>query len=191
MAKSITLPTILTWSRIFILPIIVIIFYIPDIYLPMESKNLFSTIIFIFAAVTDYLDGYLARLLKQETSFGAFLDPVADKAIVVASLVILVYLRRTFWWGAIVIISREIAISALREWMSQLGNVKNIAVAYIGKIKTTIQMLAIGLLLFDYHGKYVDTNYIGNICMVIAVFTTILSMFYYLQQAKKQFKNIE
>ena len=191
MRKLLTIPTILTWVRIFILPIIVVIFYIPDNYLVMESKNLIATIIFIFAAVTDYLDGYLARLLKQETSFGAFLDPVADKAIVVACLVILVFLHRTFWWGAIVIISREIAISALREWMAQIGNKKNIAVAYIGKIKTTIQMIAIGLLLFDYHGAVINSNYLGNICMVIAVITTIISMLYYLHQAHKQFKHIE
>ncbi len=191
MAKSVTLPTLLTWLRICILPIIVIIFYVPDSVLAMDSKNLFSTIIFAFAALTDYLDGYLARLLKQETSFGAFLDPVADKAIVVACLVILVYLQRTFWWGAIIIISREIAISALREWMVQLGKVKNLAVAYIGKVKTTIQMISIGLLLFDYHGKYINTNYIGNIFMAVAVATTILSMLYYLKQAQKQFKNID
>ena len=142
--------------------------------------------IFVFAAFTDYLDGYLARKLKQESSFGAFLDPVADKAIVAAALVVLIHLDRTFVFAAIIIIVREIAISALREWMAQLGTVKSVAVAYIGKLKTALQFVAISLLLFDH-----NTNYIGNICMLLAVIFTVISMFYYLEQAKHHFKKLQ
>ena len=190
MLKKMPWPLILTWSRIFLVPIFVVIYYLPDSLIGIPNKNIIATAIFVFAAVTDYLDGYLARLLKQESSFGAFLDPVADKAIVAASLVILVNLQRTFMFAAIIIIVREIAISALREWMAQVGKVQSVAVAYVGKLKTTMQMVAIGLLLLDYKGAYVNTNYIGNLFMLVAVIITIISMFYYLDQAKKQFKNI-
>ncbi|MDD3266796.1 MAG: CDP-diacylglycerol--glycerol-3-phosphate 3-phosphatidyltransferase [Burkholderiales bacterium] len=182
--KHLTLPTLLTWFRIGLVPVFIGIYYIPDLLLPMLYKNIIAAAIFALAAVTDYLDGYLARKLKQESNFGAFLDPVADKALVASSLVMLVYLQRTFVFAAIVIILREITISALREWMAKLGNSQNIAVAYVGKLKTAFQMLAIGLLLFDYH-----TRIIGNLCMLIAVVLTIMSMFYYLEQAKKYFNN--
>lgn len=183
MLNRVSIPTLLTWMRICLLPFFVAIYYVPDSLLTMPNKNIIATLIFGFAALTDYLDGYLARRLGQESSFGAFLDPVADKAIVAASLVVLVSLGRTFIFAAIVIIVREIAISALREWMAQLGNTQNMAVAYIGKLKTAFQLIAIGLLLFDYH-----TNYIGNIFMLLAVIFTIISMFYYLEQAKKYFR---
>jgi CDP-diacylglycerol--glycerol-3-phosphate 3-phosphatidyltransferase len=184
MVKKIPLPTILTWLRIILVPFFVGVYYLPDSLLLMPIKDVVATGIFIFAAVTDYLDGYLARKLKQESNFGAFLDPVADKALVAASLVVLVNLHRTFVFAAIIIIVREIAISALREWMAQLGEVKSVAVAYIGKLKTACQMAAIGLLLFDWH-----TNALGNMLMLIAVILTLVSMFYYLDQAKKYFNN--
>ncbi len=187
MLKKMTIPLLLTWIRIFLVPIFIGIYYLPDAWLSMVNKNLVATIIFVFAAFTDYLDGYLARLLKQETSFGAFLDPVADKAIVAASLVMLVNMQRTFVFAAIIIIIREIAVSALREWMAQLGDTKSVAVAYVGKLKTSLQMLAIALLLFDYHGSFINTNYIGNFFMLLAVVITVISMFYYLKQAKKHF----
>mgnify|MGYP000647397737 CR=1 FL=1 len=177
-----TLPTILTWTRIILVPFFVIIYYIPDNLMTMPHKNFTATAIFLFAALTDYLDGYLARKLDQESSFGAFLDPVADKAIVAASLVVLVNLGRTFVFAAIIIIVREITISALREWMAQIGKPQNIAVAYIGKCKTTLQMTAITLLLFDYH-----TYYLGNAFMLLAVIFTVISMFYYLEKAKQYF----
>lgn len=182
MNKKITLPTLLTWARIVLVPFFIGVYYLPDSLVNTIDKNIIATSMFVFAAMTDYLDGYLARRLKQETSFGAFLDPVADKALVAASLVILVQLNRTFMIAAIIIIVREIAISALREWMAQLGKKENIAVHYFGKLKTFIQMLAISLLLLDMH-----TNLVGNICMLIAVILTIFSMVYYLDQAKKQF----
>ncbi|MCE2706156.1 MAG: CDP-diacylglycerol--glycerol-3-phosphate 3-phosphatidyltransferase [Proteobacteria bacterium] len=182
---KITLPTLLTWLRIILVPFFVAIYYTPDSLFTMSDKNTIATIIFVFAAITDYLDGYLARKLKQESSFGAFLDPVADKAIVAAALVVLVNLDRTFVFGAIVIIIREIAISALREWMAQLGEIKSTTVAYIGKLKTALQFLAISLLLYDYH-----TRFIGNIFMLLAVIFTVVSMLYYLEQAKKHFRSM-
>ena len=187
MLKKMTIPLLLTWIRIFLVPIFIGTYYLPDMILSMVNKNLVATIIFVFAAFTDYLDGYLARLLKQETSFGAFLDPVADKAIVAASLVMLINMQRTFVFAAIIIIIREIAVSALREWMAQLGDTKSVAVAYVGKLKTGLQMLAITLLLFDYHGSFINTNYIGNFFMLLAVVITVISMFYYLKQVKKHF----
>lgn len=182
MAKHLTLPTLLTWFRVVLVPVFVGIYYIPDALIIMPYKNLIATIVFVIAAVTDYFDGYLARKLKQESNFGAFLDPVADKALVAACLVVLVNLQRTFVFAAIIIVVREIAISALREWMAKVGQHQNVAVAYIGKLKTTFQMIAIGLLLFDYH-----TNFIGNLFMLAAVILTVVSMFYYLEQAKKYF----
>jgi len=182
MAKKIPIPTLLTWLRIILVPFFVGVYYLPDSLLIMPYKNLVATIIFIVAAATDYLDGYLARKMKLESNFGAFLDPVADKALVAASLVVLVNLHRTFMFAAIIIIVREIAISALREWMAQLGEGKSVAVAYVGKLKTASQMGAIGFLLLDY-----NTNTLGNILMLLAVVLTIISMFYYLEQAKKYF----
>lgn len=185
MAKHITLPTLLTWFRIALVPVFVCIYYIPDTLLSMPHKNFIATVVFAVAGITDYFDGYLARKLKQESNFGAFLDPVADKALVAACLVILVDLHRTFVFAAIIIIVREIAISALREWMAKLGNHQNVAVAWIGKLKTTFQMLAIGFLLFDDSRIY--ANLIGNVFMLAAVILTVVSMFYYLDQAKKYF----
>ncbi|RTL00505.1 MAG: CDP-diacylglycerol--glycerol-3-phosphate 3-phosphatidyltransferase [Proteobacteria bacterium] len=182
MAKHLTLPTLLTWFRVVLVPVFVGIYYIPDALIIMPYKNLIATVVFAVAAITDYFDGYLARKLKQESNFGAFLDPVADKALVAACLVVLVNLQRTFVFAAIIIVVREIAISALREWMAKVGQHQNVAVAYIGKLKTTFQMIAIGLLLFDYH-----TNFIGNLFMLAAVILTVVSMFYYLEQAKKYF----
>ncbi len=189
MAKKIPIPTILTWFRIILVPFFVGVYYLPDSLLNMPYKNLLATLIFILAAVTDYFDGYLARKMNLESNFGAFLDPVADKALVAASLVVLINLNRTFVFAAIVIIVREIAISALREWMAQLGQVNSVAVAYVGKLKTASQMIAIGCLLFDYRASWINMNMIGNIFMLIAVILTVVSMFYYLDQAKKYFVN--
>ena len=182
MTNRISLPTLLTWMRIALVPFFVGVYYVPDYLLSMVHKNFLATAIFLFAAITDYFDGYLARKMKMETNFGAFLDPVADKALVAASLVVLVSLNRTFVFAAIIIIVREIAISALREWMAKVGETQGVAVAYIGKLKTTCQMTAISFLLLDY-----STNFIGNLFMLVAVVLTVVSMFYYLDQAKKYF----
>ena len=174
----------LTWLRIIIVPFFVAVYYLPDLLISMPNKNIIATGLFMFAGATDYFDGYLARKLNQVSSFGAFLDPVADKALVAASLVVLVHLDRTFVFAAIIIIVREIAISALREWMAQVGQVKNVAVAYLGKLKTAMQMLSITFLLLDYSPLI---NYLGNLLMLVAVVLTVISMVYYLDQAKKYF----
>lgn len=184
MNRKISWPLLLTWVRIFFVPIFICVYYIPDFLVSMQLKNNIATVIFVLASATDYFDGYLARKLNQVSTFGAFLDPVADKAIVAASLVVLVSLQRTYMFAAVIIILREIAVSALREWMAQIGQTKSIAVAYIGKIKTMLQMLAITLLIYDNH-----TRTLGNIVMLLAVLITIISMFYYLKQAKKYVMN--
>ena len=141
------------------------------------------------AAITDWLDGFLARKWGQTSAFGAFLDPVADKLIVAAALILLVDLERTWAWLAMVIIGREITISALREWMAQLGEHKSVAVAYVGKLKTAAQMIAVLLLLFDAPlVAGVNTRLLGNIFMVLAAVLTLWSMGYYLKMAAIQMR---
>jgi len=182
--KSISIPLWLTWFRIAIVPVFIALFYLPEFGYSQLMMNIINCCLFCLAAFTDYLDGYLARRWNQESSFGAFLDPVADKAIVAASLIILVDDHRTFAVFAIIIILREIGISALREWMAQVGQKSSVAVAYIGKLKTAAQFFAIAFLVLDYH-----TRLIGNILMVVAVILTVVSMFYYLKQAKNFINN--
>ena len=176
-----TLPTIMTWTRIVAIPLIVGVFYLP-IAEPM--RNLIATVMFIVFAATDWLDGFLARKLNQTSSFGAFLDPVADKFLVCASLLVLVHLQRADVFVALIIIGREIAISALREWMAQIGAGKSVAVHMIGKVKTTVQMVAIPFLL--YHGMLfglIDTQQWGTWLIYASAVLTIWSMVYYLQKA--------
>ena len=176
-----TLPTIMTWTRIVAIPLIVGVFYLP-IAEPM--RNLIATVMFIVFAATDWLDGYLARKLDQTSAFGAFLDPVADKFLVCAALLVLVHLNRCNALLALVIIGREIAISSLREWMAQIGASRSVAVHMLGKWKTTMQMVAIPFLLF--HGLLfglIDTQWWGTILLLIAAVLTIWSMVYYLQKA--------
>ena len=176
-----TLPTIMTWTRIVAIPLIVGVFYLP-IAEPM--RNLIATVMFIVFAATDWLDGYLARRLNQTSAFGAFLDPVADKFLVCASLLVLVHLNRCDVFVALIIIGREIAISALREWMAQIGASKSVAVHMIGKVKTTVQMVAIPFLLYD--GRlfgFVDTGTWGRWLIWISAVLTIWSMVYYLRKA--------
>src|ERR671911_1986633 len=143
------LPNFVTLSRIILIPLLIGIYYLPDEWLSHQGKNVTATAIFIFAGITDWLDGYLARRLNQMSAFGAFLDPVADKLIVVGALLVLLYLNRVDMIVALIIVGREIAISALREWMAKVGQAKSVAVAFIGKLKTVAQMIAIPLLLFD------------------------------------------
>src|SRR6476660_5940174 len=143
-------PTALTWLRIVLIPVFVAIYYIPDEWLSPVLRNWVGMSVFALAAITDWFDGYLARRWKETSAFGAFLDPVADKLMVAAALILLVQLGRAEAYLAIIIIGREIAISALREWMAQLGRTKNVAVAFIGKVKTASQMTAIiALLLYE------------------------------------------
>ncbi|QNP48445.1 CDP-diacylglycerol--glycerol-3-phosphate 3-phosphatidyltransferase [Diaphorobacter aerolatus] len=176
-----TIPTIMTWTRIVAIPLIVGVFSAP---LEPQTQNLVATVMFIAFAITDWLDGYLARKLNQTSSFGAFLDPVADKFLVCAALLVLVHLQRADVLVALIIIGREIAISALREWMAQIGASKSVAVHMIGKLKTTVQMVAIPFLLYD--GKLfgvIDTGVWGTWLIWIAAILTIWSMVYYLRKA--------
>jgi CDP-diacylglycerol--glycerol-3-phosphate 3-phosphatidyltransferase len=176
-----TIPTLMTWARIVAIPLIIGVYYLN---FDLQTKNLIATVLFVVFALTDWLDGYLARKLNQTSAFGAFLDPVADKILVCASLLILVHLTRVDVFVALIIIGREIAISALREWMAQIGASKSVAVHMIGKLKTVAQMVAIPFLLFD--GRLfgiIDTMLWGTWLIWIAAIMTIWSMIYYLQKA--------
>ena len=179
-----TIPTIMTWARIAAIPFIVGVFYLPDPWMSVGDKNLAATLMFVLFAATDWLDGYLARKLNQASSFGAFLDPVADKFLVCACVLVLVHLQRADVFVALIIIGREIAISALREWMAQIGASKSVAVHMIGKVKTVVQMVAIPFLLFDglLFGA-VDTHLWGVVLIWCAAVLTVWSMVYYLQKA--------
>lgn len=176
-----TLPTLLTWARIVAIPLIVGVFYLD---IEKGHQNLFATSLFVLVALTDWLDGYLARKLNQTSSFGAFLDPVADKFLVCAALLILLQLGRVNALVALVIIGREIAISALREWMAQIGASRSVAVHMVGKLKTTVQMVAIPFLLYDgVLFGLIPTRVWGTWLILAAVVLTIWSMVYYLQKA--------
>ena len=178
------LPNLVTLLRILLIPLIVGIFYLPDAWLSFEGKNIAATGVFIFAAITDWLDGYLARKLDQMSAFGAFSDPVADKLVVVGALIVLLYLNRIDMVVALIIIGREIAVSALREWMARVGQSRSVAVAFIGKLKTVLQMVAIPLLLFgDELFGIVDCHALGTILIYIAAVLTVVSMLYYLRRA--------
>ena len=175
------IPTLFTWTRIVAIPLIVGVFYLG---LKPELQNLIATVMFVLFALTDWLDGYLARKLNQTSAFGAFLDPVADKFLVCASLLVLVHLQRTDVFVALIIIGREIAISALREWMAQIGASKSVAVHMIGKVKTTVQMVAIPFLLYDdLLFGLIDTGDWGTWLIWLAAILTVWSMVYYLQKA--------
>src|SRR4029453_13882973 len=175
------LPTLLTWARIVAIPLIVGVFYL-DLHQP--TRNLIATILFVVVAITDWADGYLARKLNMTSSFGAFLDPVADKILVCASLLILLQQDRVNAFIALVIIGREIAISALREWMAHIGASRSVAVHMLGKLKTTVQMIAIPFLLYDgILFGVIDTRVWGTGLIYVATVLTIWSMIYYLRRA--------
>lgn len=177
------IPILLTWLRVALIPLVVGVFYLPDFGFSILQLGLASTIIFIVAAVTDWFDGFLARRWNQTSAFGAFLDPVADKLMVAGALLVLVHLGRVDPIIAFVIIGREIAISALREWMAQIGASKSVAVSSIGKIKTTAQMVAIPMLLYYGVVFHVDTRVWGRVLLLVAAVLTVWSMFYYLRKA--------
>ena len=171
----------MTWTRIVAIPLILGVYYLP--ILP-QTQNQIATAMFIVFALTDWLDGFLARKLNQTSAFGAFLDPVADKFLVCAALLVLVHMQRIDVFVALIIIGREIAISALREWMAQIGASRSVAVHMLGKLKTTVQMIAIPFLL--YHGTLfgvIDTGLWGIWLIWIAAVLTVWSMVYYLQKA--------
>jgi CDP-diacylglycerol--glycerol-3-phosphate 3-phosphatidyltransferase len=175
------LPTLLTWARIAAIPLIVGVYYID---LPVQQANLIATVMFIAFALTDWADGYLARKLNQTSAFGAFLDPVADKFLVCACVLALVHMDRANVFVALIIIGREIAISSLREWMAIIGATKSVAVHMIGKLKTTVQMVAIPFLLYDGRVlSVIDTRVWGTWLIWAAAVLTVWSMVYYLQKA--------
>ncbi len=177
-------PNLVTLSRIVLIPLIIGLYYLPSDWLSFESKNLAATAVFILAAVTDWLDGFLARRLNQMSAFGAFLDPVADKLIVAGALIVLLQLDRVDALVALIMIGREIAISALREWMARVGQAKSVAVAFIGKLKTVFQMIAIPLLLFhDPLFDLIDCQWLGTVLINIAAVLTVVSMLYYMRKA--------
>jgi CDP-diacylglycerol--glycerol-3-phosphate 3-phosphatidyltransferase len=176
-----TIPTLMTWARIVAIPLIVGVFYLP---IDPASRNLIATVMFVVFAATDWLDGFLARKLNQVSSFGAFLDPVADKFLVCACVLVLVHLQRADVFVALIIIGREIAISALREWMAQIGASRSVAVHMIGKLKTVMQMVAIPFLLFDgMLFGLIDSRTWGLWLIWIAAIMTVWSMAYYLKKA--------
>ena len=174
------IPNLLTWARILLIPLVVGVYYLP---LPAYEQNVIATMAFLVAAVTDWVDGWLARKLNQTSAFGAFLDPVADKLMVAAALVVLVRLDRADVMLAFIIIGREIAISALREWMANIGAAKSVAVSLIGKLKTIAQMTAIPLLLWHTPIGPLDVHLLGTWSLWIAAILTLWSMVYYLRKA--------
>jgi len=192
------IPTMLTWLRILLIPVFVGAFYWPENLhklsaMPSHWVNVFATSVFAIAAITDWLDGYLARRLNQTSAFGAFLDPVADKLMVAAALIVLVEFGRVGAILSLIIIGREIAISALREWMSGEGQRSSVGVAMIGKVKTFVQMAAILLLLYwddlDLGPLGIfSTKDWGHVLIVMAAILTLLSMAYYLKAAWPKLK---
>lgn len=181
------IPILLTWLRVALIPLVVGVFYLPDAWLTLPAKAVAATVIFIVAAVTDWFDGFLARRWNETSAFGAFLDPVADKLMVAGALLVLLEFSQINAIIAFIIIGREIAISALREWMAQIGASKSVAVSSIGKVKTVAQMTAIPLLLYGVHYDtllgFIDVRALGLTLMWIAAVLTVWSMFYYLRKA--------
>lgn len=194
------LATCLTWLRIALIPAVVGVHYISDRYLNVSAKNTVSMLSFVLAALTDWFDGYIARKYNQSSAFGAFLDPVADKLMVVAALCVLMEMERVNAALAFLIIGRELTISALREWMASVGKRASIAVNSLGKFKTFAQMVAIPLLLFDSNINIlpiisniinlhlIHTRLIGTVLLIIAALLTVLSMLYYFRLAANALK---
>jgi cardiolipin synthase len=178
------LPLFLTWLRILAIPMFVAVLYLPEDLLAERTQNIVSMWIFIAAAITDWLDGYLARRWNQTTSFGAFLDPVADKLMVAAALIVLTEKGIVDPFASLIIIGREITISALREWMASIGKSKSVAVNILGKLKTVAQLVAIPFLLYNgvLFGMF-HTNWVGRILIWVAAFITMWSMLVYLKAA--------
>lgn len=177
------IPILLTWLRVALIPLVVGLFYLPSDWMTLQDRNLAATSVFIVAAITDWFDGFLARRWNETSAFGAFLDPVADKLMVAVALLVLVQLDRVDAIIAGIIIGREITISALREWMAQIGATRSVAVSSIGKIKTAAQMTAIPMLLFHDRLFGIDIHFWGEYLLWIAGVLTVWSMFYYLRRA--------
>jgi cardiolipin synthase len=169
--------------RVALIPLMVGVLYLPDSWLGPFDKSLASALIFIIAALTDWIDGFLARRWNQTSAFGAFLDPVADKLMVAGAFLVLIELQRVDAIIAFIIIGREITISALREWMAQIGASKSVAVSSLGKIKTAAQMTAIPMLLYYEDLFGINLQFWGDKLLWIAAVLTVWSMFYYLRKA--------
>ena len=178
---KLNLPNKLTLARIGVLPVFVLAYYLPLFGL----NNLVLTILYFFAGITDWFDGYLARKMKLQSEFGAFLDPVADKLLVAVALVLIVSEQNhmLITLSSVIIIGREITISALREWMANIGKKTHVAVSIIGKIKTTLQMVAIGFLLYEDPIGDFDVLKTGIVLLAVAAGLTIWSMLIYLRAA--------
>ncbi|AHB04585.1 MULTISPECIES: CDP-diacylglycerol--glycerol-3-phosphate 3-phosphatidyltransferase [Pandoraea] len=185
-------PIFLTWLRIVLIPLVVGVYYLPTTWLSSVEMNWVACAIFVLAALTDWFDGFLARRWNQTSAFGAFLDPVADKLMVAAALLMLLQMGRINALVALIIIGREITISALREWMAQIGASRSVAVHQLGKIKTAAQMVAIPLLLFNgvlaWGGLRFDTRFWGTWLIYVAAVLTLWSMLYYLRRAWPQIR---
>ena len=183
-AVAFNVPMALTWARIAMIPLIVGIYYLPDGWLAPHWKNVTACWLFVLAAVTDALDGYIARRYGAVSKLGEFLDPVADKLMVSAALIVLIALGRVDYYVALVIIGREITVSALREWMAKIGKSSSVAVNSMGKIKTIAQMVAIPMLLFhDRLFGIIDLHLIGTLLIYVAAVLTVYSMLIYLKLA--------
>lgn len=189
--KSMNLPILLTWLRIAIIPVFIGLYYLPLDSISVSVRDYLGAIFFVLAAVTDWLDGYLARRWNQTSAFGAFLDPVADKLMVCAALLILLDLERVESFIVLIIIGREITISALREWMASVGARASVAVNQLGKFKTAAQMAAIPCLMVYQTVAGVNLALIGTVLIYIAAFLTLWSMFYYLAKAWPTLKSMD
>ena len=183
------LPNLLTWLRILLIPVMAGVFYLPPGWVTPPDANVLATLFFGVAALTNWLDGYLARALGQTSAFGAFLDPVADKLMVAAALIVLVDLGRVAPLIALIIIGREITISALREWMAKAGKSASVAVSFVGKLKTAAQMIAIVLLLYATPFAGLPIAFIGTVLIWVAALLTLVSMAYYLMMAARALQN--
>lgn len=179
----VNVPMILTWARIALIPLIIGVFYIPDHILSPFMQNVWATVIFIVAALTDAFDGYFARRYNMESAIGAFLDTSADKLMVCAALIILLDFNRVDMLVALIIIGREITVTALREWMAKVGAAARVKVNWYGKIKAIAQMVAIPMLLFYETIFGISMAWLGTILIYIAAILTVYSMIVYLRAA--------
>ncbi len=179
----INVPMILTWARIALIPLIIGVFYVPDTVLSPFMQNVWATIIFVVAALTDAFDGFIARRYNMESAIGAFLDTSADKLMVCAALIVLLDFNRVDMLVALIIIGREITVTALREWMAKVGAAARVKVNWFGKIKAIAQMVAIPMLLFYEDFLGISMYWLGTILIYVAAFLTIYSMIVYLRAA--------
>jgi len=183
----INIPNSLSMVRIALIPVFIYVYY-----LPFDWSHIAATVLFAFAGITDWFDGYLARKLGQQSHLGAILDPLADKLMVVVVLILLVADNPQNNWllfSTVIIITREIFIATLREWMAEQGEGSKVAVSFAGKVKTTVQMIALGFLIFKHDIMGLPIYLIGIILLVLAAFLTIISMINYIYAAKDTIKN--